>query len=92
LLEVLVLCVVIEGDLGWVGGVAAVAADGRRGATSLPLWMPCILARFAFDWCSKELGGIGEKSLTEFFVFLRSACRVFVSICIPISPKFKNSF
>jgi hypothetical protein len=41
---------------------------------------------------SIELGSIGEKSLTEFSVFLRSACRVFVSICIPISPKFKNSF
>ena len=63
------LCVVIDGDLGRVGGVAAVAADGRRGAKSLPLWMACILARLAFDWCSKELGGIGEKSLTEFSCF-----------------------
>lgn len=63
------MCVVIDGDLGRGGGADAGAADDRRGTNSLPLWMACILARFAFDWCLKELGGIGEKSFDGFSCF-----------------------
>jgi hypothetical protein len=92
--------------MSWIVGILG-DVRGYRWRLGAGWWGRCGCCRvqiaFLFGWLAswldlhligvrKSLAVLEKRVLTDFHVFLRSACRVFVSICIPISPKSKNSF